>query len=155
MAWMVLGLLVIVMISGILYYFVHPMFGGSFKGARLERMKQSPNFRNGVFHNLEVTPSLKSDVNVVTLMWDFLFKKTPGLKPLNPLPSKRCDLSNLPKEDLIIWFGHSSYLLQIDGKLILVDPVFSENASPIPGSNQAFKMTVDYTALDFPRLIIC
>ncbi|WP_286589304.1 MBL fold metallo-hydrolase [Sphingobacterium sp. N143] len=152
MAWMVLGLLVIVMISGILYYFVHPMFGGSFKGARLERMKQSPNFRNGVFHNLEVTPSLKSDVNVVTLMWDFLFKKTPGLKPLNPLPSKRCDLSNLPKEDLIIWFGHSSYLLQIDGKLILVDPVFSENASPIPGSNQAFKMTVDYTALDFPKI---
>jgi len=145
-------MLLIVLVSGLLYYFVHPMFGGSFKGTRLERMKQSPNFRNGVFHNLEVTPSLKSDVNVVSLMWDFLFNKKPGLKPLDVLPALKCDLKNLPSQDLLIWFGHSSYLLKIDGKLLLVDPVFSENASPVPGSNKAFKIAVDYTVADFPKI---
>jgi len=150
--WIILGMLLIVLVSGLLYYFVHPMFGGSFKGTRLERMKQSPNFRNGVFHNLEVTPSLKSDVNVVSLMWDFLFNKKPGLKPLDVLPALKCDLKNLPSQDLLIWFGHSSYLLKIDGKLLLVDPVFSENASPVPGSNKAFKIAVDYTVADFPKI---
>lgn len=150
--WIILGMLLIVLVSGLLYYFVHPMFGGSFKGARLERMKQSPNFRNGVFHNLEVTPSLKSDVNIVTLMWDFLFNKKPGLKPSGVLPAMKCDLKNLPLQDILVWFGHSSYLLKIDGKLLLVDPVFSDNASPVPGSNKAFKIAVDYTAADFPKI---
>lgn len=75
--WIVLGALLIVFISAVLYYFVHPMFGGSFSGTRLERMKQSPNFKNGVFHNLEVTPSLKSDANMAALLWDFLFNKNP------------------------------------------------------------------------------
>lgn len=150
--WVILGMLLIIVISGLLYYFVHPMFGGSFKGARLERMKQSPNFRDGVFHNLEVTPSLKNDVNIVSLMWDFLFKKKPGLKPLDALPAMKCDLKKLPAQDILVWFGHSSYLLKIDGKLLLVDPVFSDNASPVPGSNKAFKIAVDYTAADFPKI---
>ena len=31
-----------------------------------------------------------------------------------------------------IWFGHSSSLLQIEGKNVLMDPVFSNYTSPIP-----------------------
>lgn len=150
--WIVLGALLIVLIGGMIYYFVHPMFGGSPKGARLERIKQSPNFKNGVFHNLEVTPSLKKDVNIAGLLWGFLFNKNPHLKPINVLPATECDLEHLPEDDVLIWFGHSSYLLKLDGKLILVDPVFSHNASPIPGSNRAFKMSVDYALLVFPKI---
>ncbi len=150
--WIILATLLIILISGVLYYFIHPIFGGSFKGARLERMKQSPNLKNGTFRNLEVTPSLKSDVNVVALFWDFLFNKNPHLKPIDVLPVVACDLENLPPDDVLIWFGHSSYLLKLDGKLILVDPVFSENASPMPGSNNAFKMSVDYAMMLFPKI---
>ena len=150
--WIVLGALLIILISTVLYYFVHPIFGGSFKGARLERMKQSPNFKDGVFHNLEVTPSLKSDVNMSALLWDFLFNKNPHLKPIDVLPAIPCDLQHLPADDVLIWFGHSSYLLKIEGKLILVDPVFSQNASPIPGSNKAFKMSVDYATMVIPKI---
>ena len=150
--WIVLATLLIALISSVLYYFVHPMFGGSFKGARLERMKQSPNFKNGIFHNLEVTPSLKGDVNMASLLWDFLFNKNPHLKPINVLPAIECDLAHLPADDALIWFGHSSYLMKLDGKLILVDPVFSQNASPIPGSNKAFKMSVDYATMVFPKI---
>lgn len=150
--WIVLGMLLILLVSGVLYYFVHPMFGGSMRGTRLERMKQSPNFKDGVFHNLEVTPSLKENVSIVKLMWGFLFNKNPDLKPIDVLPALACDLNNLPAADVLVWFGHSSYLLKIDGKVILVDPVFSANASPVPGSNQAFRATVTYKAEDFPRI---
>ncbi len=33
----------------------------------------------------------------------------------------------------ITWFGHSSLLLEIDGLRLLIDPVWDERASPVPG----------------------
>jgi L-ascorbate metabolism protein UlaG (beta-lactamase superfamily) len=47
----------------------------------------------------------------------------------------------LAKEQGLIWFGHSSYLMRYAGLTWLVDPVFSKFASPIPGSVKAFKGT--------------
>lgn len=36
-----------------------------------------------------------------------------------------------PSEDLkVIWFGHSSLLLNVKGKIVFIDPVFSKSASP-------------------------
>src|SRR5690606_11939984 len=55
-------------------------------------------------------------------------------------------------KDLLVWFGHSSYFIQIDGKRILVDPVFSGNASPIPGTVKAFNGTDIYTVADLPEI---
>ena len=53
-------------------------------------------------------------------------------------------------QDVLIWFGHSSYFIQIDGKRILVDPVFSGSASPLPGGTQAFSGSNIYAAEDMP-----
>lgn len=55
-------------------------------------------------------------------------------------------------KDWIIWFGHSSYLINIQGFKILIDPVFSDNASPLPGSNRAFPGTNIYTPKDMPDI---
>jgi len=52
----------------------------------------------------------------------------------------------------LVWFGHSSYFLRLDGKNILVDPVFSGSASPIPGSVKAFKGADVSTAADLPQI---
>lgn len=32
----------------------------------------------------------------------------------------------------VIWFGHSSLLLNMDGVTVLIDPVFSASAAPFP-----------------------
>ena len=44
-----------------------------------------------------------------------------------------------------IWFGHSSSLLQIEGKNVLMDPVFSNYTSPIPfiGPKRFTKLPID------------
>lgn len=42
--------------------------------------------------------------------------------------------------------------MQIDGKRILVDPVFSGSASPVPGTVRAFKGTDVYTVADLPEI---
>jgi L-ascorbate metabolism protein UlaG (beta-lactamase superfamily) len=42
--------------------------------------------------------------------------------------------------------------MQLDGKKILVDPVLSGNASPIPGTVKAFKGTDRYSVDDLPEI---
>lgn len=56
-------------------------------------------------------------------------RKTPKTK----LPAQKPTLTANPgKEDFsFTWLGHSSFLLQIGGKTILIDPVLSERSSPV------------------------
>jgi L-ascorbate metabolism protein UlaG (beta-lactamase superfamily) len=55
-------------------------------------------------------------------------------------------------ENVVVWFGHSSYFIQIDGKKILVDPVLSATASPFSFTTKAFEGTNIYTTDDFPEI---
>lgn len=61
-----------------------------------------------------------------------LFKSTKDREPNDLLPQEKPDIAKFldPSDELkIIWFGHSSFLLNMDGKIVLVDPVF-QYASP-------------------------
>jgi L-ascorbate metabolism protein UlaG (beta-lactamase superfamily) len=128
-------------------------FGKTPSRKRLEVMKKSPNFENGRFKNLNHTPQLTEGHTILGVTYEFLFKKTPRRIPVDTIPSVRTDLLNLPvHEDVLVWFGHSSYFIQIDGRRILVDPVFSGNASPVPGTNKSFKGTDRYAAADLPDI---
>lgn len=117
------------------------------------KIEKSKNFRDGAFQNLSYTPNLTEGVSFFDALKDFLFSKKERLKPIDALPSLKTDLLNLPKDqNVFIWFGHSSYFMQIDGKRFLVDPVFSGSASPIPGTVKAFAGSDIYTADDIPEI---
>jgi len=142
-------LVVVVFATAIFAYMQHPKFGKIPSGERLERIKKSPNFVAGSFQNLNHTPQMTGDVGFVQMMKEFFFTK--NKKPGSIIPSTKTDLHNLtPDEDVLVWFGHSSYFIQIDGKKILVDPVFSGNASPFSFSVKAFEGTDQYTVDDIP-----
>ena len=126
-------------------------FGKAPAGKRLERILRSPNYRDGQFQNLSHTPALAEGVSYWNVLYEFLIKKQPGRFPTSPIPSMKADLLQLlPEADVLVWFGHSSYFMQIDGKRILVDPVFSGNASPISGTTKAFPGSDRYTVDDLP-----
>jgi L-ascorbate metabolism protein UlaG (beta-lactamase superfamily) len=129
------------------------IFGKLATGARLEKIQHSPNFRGGKFQNINITPQITEGYGYGEVLYQFLFKKHKRRKPLNNIPSVKTDLLHLqPGEDILVWFGHSSYFMQLDGKTILVDPVFSGDASPIPGTNKAFKGTDRYSTEDLPAI---
>ena len=87
------------------------------------------------------------------ITYDYLFKKFPRTKPRGTLPSTKTNIIAIPRaSNVLIWFGHSSYYLQVDGVRFLIDPVFSGNASPIPGSTKAFAGTDIYNAEDLPTI---
>ncbi len=128
-------------------------FGQLPSGKSLNRVKQSPNYRNGEFQNLNFTPTFAEDVSKFEVIRDGIFKVNRRKSPETTLPSVKTNLKNLaPDKNILIWFGHSSYFLQIDGKKILVDPVFSGHASPFSFMVNSFKGTDVYAPEDFPPI---
>lgn len=116
-------------------------------------MKQSPNYKNGQFQNLSVTPDLAEGYSYPKVVYDFLFKKFPNGVPVDIIPSVGTDLKAIPDtENYLVWFGHSSYLIQADGLTFLVDAVLSGYASPIKRFNRAFKGTDRFHVEDLPAI---
>lgn len=147
-------LVVLILIGGFLYLY-HPRFGASAEGERLARMELSPNYKDGAFDNIEYTPALAEGVTYTDLLKSFFFEKKVRVVPKDIIPVVETDLHHLPLDsNLYIWFGHSSYLLQLDNKKILVDPVFSQYATPVRISVKAFDMSYEYTSIDLPEIDI-
>lgn len=128
-------------------------FGKAPAGPRLERIKRSPQYREGKFHNRHFTPALTEGTSIPKMMYEFFFKKNKRRIPTGIIPSVKTDLLRLSlNENVLVWFGHSSYFIQVDGKKFLIDPVFSGNASPIPNSVKSFKGTDIYSVNDMPEI---
>ncbi len=149
-----MGFIVFAVLSvlAVFLFMQQPKFGKAASGIRLERMKRSFH-HNKEFENLSPTPSLKEGTNMVSVMIKFFFSPGKRNKPAQTLPSVKENLHNLlPDEDLIVWFGHSSYFIQADGKKFLVDPVFSGAASPLSFTTRSFPGSDRYTAADMPDI---
>lgn len=152
---MVIGIIVgiiVVLCVTVLVFLNLPRFGRLPQGERLERIKRSPHYKDGSFQNLHPTQQITSDKGRLQTMWQFLTSKPDGLYPKNPIPVIKTDLKNLPADqDVMVWFGHSSYLLQLSGKRVLVDPVFCM-AAPVSFINKPFKGTDIYKPDDMPDI---
>ncbi|MCH3949815.1 MAG: MBL fold metallo-hydrolase [Acidaminococcus sp.] len=149
------------------YWFVHtPRFGYAPSGKRLERIKASPHYQDGAFVDLEPVTVMveekdkdkpKQGFLLATLssMYQFILGDNRALFPDRPLPSVKTDLKHLdPEANVVVWMGHSSFYLQLDGQHILVDPVFSGYCSPLPLRNfRAYPGTDIYHAEDMPDRI--
>lgn len=146
-------LVMMILLVGIAVFINRPQFGKTPYGQRLERIKRSPNYRDGKFQNQTPTPRLADDTSLFGVMFNFLFRKGELCKPGSDIPAVKTDLRNLDRsEDIMVWFGHSSCFIQIDGKRILIDPVFSESASPLSFTNKAFRGTNLYKPEDIPDI---
>ena len=142
----------IVLIFSIILYLQMPQFGALPSGERLERIKKSPNYKNGSFQNLILTPDLAEGTSYFDILKAYL-SFPQNLAPPKELPAIRTDLKSLPDSGIyMVWFGHSSYLLKVNGKCILVDPVFSGNASPVSFLGGNYKGSNRYFVEDMPKI---
>lgn len=147
------GVLIVSLIVFSFFYIRQEKFGKAPEGERLTRILQSPNFREGKFQNQSFTPDLTEGYSMFGVIYEYLFAQIPRKRPTDSIPSGKTNLHNLASdENVLIWFGHSSCFIQLDGKRFLIDPVFSGNASPIAGMNTAFKGTDVYSVEDLPPI---
>ncbi len=143
-------IIVVILGLGSWYYLGQPIFGKLPEGKRLERVQASPNYKGGKFVNQEHTPDFAEGVGMFDAAKSFLHKPD-NTEPKGKVPSVRTDLKNLdPNKPQLIWFGHSSYLLKVDGLTMLVDPVFSGNASPVNMFAKAFDGSNVYGVNEMP-----
>ena len=123
-------------------------------GLRLERMKASPRYRDGAFRNLHpIPPGLRQPMAMPTVS-EFLCGG--GRKiPLAPLPSAepRETWRRPPQSGLrATWLGHSTALVEIDGAVLLTDPVWGHRASPSSLVGPKRFQPVPVTIADLPPL---
>lgn len=135
----ILLVVVALLLVGIFAFLQHPLFGKVPSGERLDRVLASPNYRDGEFKNLSETPQLAEGVSYYEVIKEMLFSNVKEMSPADSVPHVHTDLHGLAdSSQSLIWFGHSSYFMQLDGVKYLVDPVLTKNASPLYGTNTAF-----------------
>jgi L-ascorbate metabolism protein UlaG (beta-lactamase superfamily) len=147
-----LCLIGIIAIAGFLFFRL-PSFGGTLKGERLLRVQQSPNYNGRAFHYPTKTVLMSGAGNYTSTLKEFL-KKNSNKQPNSPVPTIKTDLKTLPNnETTLVWFGHSSYFLQIDDFKMIVDPILSNRISPVQfAGTKSYLGTQLYTADDIPPL---
>lgn len=109
-------------------------FGADPAGERMERIRRSPNFADGVFRNPEAARTRPSGSTLEFAKTYFRKESRRRRGPAAPIPVHPTTLEDLagpPASGLrLTWMGHSSVLAEIDGKRVLFDPVWGRRCSP-------------------------
>lgn len=142
-----------ILVVAVFLFMQQSVFGALPSGENLERIKKSPQYKNGAFQNQSPTPMMPEGVSYGKLLMEF-FKRRENAKPPFVMPSVKTDLTKvISTNPVITWFGHSSYLLQTEGNNILVDPVLSEYASPLKlKASKCFDGASVYGVNDMPAI---
>lgn len=106
--------------------------GGRLTGTRAERAARSAQFRDGTFHNRVATRTMPGGDPGRNLLRELLFgqqrrRPTAPVPLLRPAPAPTTDVA---RELNVVWYGHASTLVEIEGHRVLIDPVWSDRCSP-------------------------
>ena len=150
-AIIILSILALLVVAAVVML-QHPAFGRRMSAERKACIEASPNYRDGMFQNQQLTPQFTGDHNTLKAMWTMLMRRDSNRVPIEPIPAVKTDLKSMPKDrDWFVWFGHSSYLFQLDGKRFLVDPLLKMEF-PASLMLKPFKGTDIYTPDDMPEI---
>jgi L-ascorbate metabolism protein UlaG (beta-lactamase superfamily) len=104
-------------------------FGAQPRGMRDDRVRRSPQFRDGSFRNSVPARAIAPGAGRQMLR-EMLFGRQ-RRTPTAVIPLVTPSLAGPSDTGLhIIWYGHSSALVEIEGTRLLLDPVWSERCSP-------------------------
>jgi L-ascorbate metabolism protein UlaG (beta-lactamase superfamily) len=118
-----------------------PQFGARMEGARLERAKANPQYRDGRFVNVErEAPTSFADLREYAVRQFSGDEVRVPPAPLPVLAVAKAELAAAPAPDRLraFWIGHASVYVEIDGTRVLLDPVFAERVSPLPVGPRRF-----------------
>lgn len=96
---------------------------------RKQRIAKSPQWNGDRFQNPEPVPDTEWWPSL-KMFWNYFVNKPEGYIPGSPLPAESFDISqwNGQQNLQFTWLGHTTFLIKIDDKVILSDPIFSQRA---------------------------
>jgi L-ascorbate metabolism protein UlaG (beta-lactamase superfamily) len=130
-------LLIIVVTGALIFTNTAPQFGQIPQGSELEKIQASPHYVDGQFINL-IETSLGSFSDILGVLPDFLSAE--HLEPVDTIPVKYPGNTIKLVDSLcyITWYGHSAFLIEMEGLRILIDPMLTEMPAPIPFGSSRF-----------------
>lgn len=130
-------------------------FGGKVTQKEKEQYAQSKFWDGEKFNNLELT-EMKIPFRAIPKMLTNQFFGRGGLQPKTKIPLVPFDKSEFLKPSdhaKFIWFGHSALLCRMEGKTILIDPMFGQDAAPIaPFKIKRFNEVSTALAKELPEI---
>lgn len=126
-------ILIIVCITGIAFVYFSPQFGRKVSLQQKNTYALLTNYKDGKFINPEKI-SMKVNTKTLMAMMKEMLNPDPNVSPRNDVIvakiSKEILNGSADSTCQIFWLGHSSFLIRLDGKTILIDPVFSKKTGP-------------------------
>ncbi|WP_298475331.1 MBL fold metallo-hydrolase [uncultured Maribacter sp.] len=138
------GILFVVIGIGILLFInLSPQFGGTPSRTQKKEFTVSKNYKDGKFVNLGGV-KMNMSFNSFAKMLKLYLKPQPHSIPNTDILTQKIDslhIANYKEETRLVWFGHSTFLLQMNAKNILIDPMFGNVPAPHPilGNNRFSK----------------
>jgi len=134
---MLLGIVIVIgflLIIATLFINLSPQFGGKATKEQKELYSQSSNYKDGKFINLGGVQMSMDFNKFVKSLVGFLSPqpKTAPTSNIDVISIDSLDIVQYKDSTRLVWFGHSTFLLQMKGKNILIDPMFGEVPAPHP-----------------------
>lgn len=130
-----LSLIALLVITGLAFLYLSPQFGGTATAAEITAYAETGHFENGIFTNDEVI-NMEMDCHSIQKMLREMLQPDPDIAPKQNVAVKKIAPESIfSKPDSLVrisWFGHSTFLIEMEGKNILLDPVFGQYAAPHP-----------------------
>ena len=120
-------------VGGAVYYWYDnaAVFGAWMTPSQQQSYTSSKNFSNQQFNNQTHTTLDQSFGLMAGALWDYI--NAQELAPKRNIEVVKTDatqLANPLNENQLLWFGHSSFLLQTANQTLIFDPIFSDTAAP-------------------------
>ena len=147
--WILLAIVALIVFV-VLFIRFAPQLGRMPEGERLKRVEQSPQYNGEIFKNNPVAVvqiNARSSFGIIRRM----LRKSENRRPKNTLPSQQ-PVFDKSSGAYLTWFGHSTFLYEIEGKKILLDPMLGKYASPIPFLIKRYPYVLPSSAKDLPPL---
>lgn len=126
------GIIIVTLIGGALFIKLSPQFGKSPSKEQKLAYAKTDHYKNGKFINQTLT---EMEVKFFPMIKKLL-NPQPNRTPKVNIPVDKIDSLEIVNHETNItqltWFGHSAFLLELDGKKVLLDPMFGESPSPVP-----------------------
>lgn len=133
-SYIIIGVFGFIVMGGTAFINFSPEFGGTHTKADIDRYEKSENYKEGIFHNIiPVNLDMKLK-DMASLTYEYIFNAKERAPKIVPSIEKLNVDSFFENQNgfSFTWFGHSTLLLNLDGKAILIDPMFSDVPAPHP-----------------------
>lgn len=140
--------LILLIITGVLFLATHNPLGKAPSKEQQQAFAQLDNYEDGKFVNVSRSETNISFSEGLSMLRDSVFSDDTEREPAGELSVEALDWDEIRSgQDSLTWFGHSTYLLSMDGKKLFIDPMLGPRASPISFAGGSKRYSEDWLGI--------